>query len=536
MDILITNGQVIDGSGAARFRADVLIEGDRIADIGQFEGAQAELVIDADGHVVSPGFIDMHSHADLTLPFGPTADSLVQQGITTAVVGQCGLSPAPLMPETREQVTSSMEAWSQMAPKMPMPWEAWSSFGSFLDHLTQIGISMNIAPLVGQGMIRSAIMGLTDGPATQEQMARMQVEVHKAMDEGAIGISTGLIYPPGSYASTAELIEVTRPAGVRGGFYFSHLRGEGANLLAALSEAITIGRETGAAVEVSHFKATGKSNWDKLPRAIEMIERAQAEGLDITADTYPYTAGSTTLLSLLPEWAQAGGKEATLQRLAEPSTRREMAVAMQTSGGYRDIEWQDVMVASCPDRPDYQGRRVAELAEQLHKSPQEVVFDILLETDLEASMFLFQMSEENLKLKLRHPAVMIGTDSFGFAAEGPRRQGVPHPRNYGVYPRLLGRYVRELGVLSLEEAIWKAAGFPARKLRLADRGLVRKGYKADLVIFDPAAINDRATFEDPHQYPAGIAYVIVNGKIVVGHNVHTGARPGVVLRGEGSSA
>ena len=535
MDILITNGQVIDGSGAARFEADVLVENDRITDIGQLEGALAELVIDADGHVVSPGFIDMHSHADLTLPFGPTADSLVQQGITTAVVGQCGLSPAPLMPETREQVTRSMEAWSQMAPKMPMPWEAWSSFGSFLDYLSQIGISMNIVPLVGQGMIRSAIMGLADGPASQEQTARMQVEVHQALDEGAMGISTGLIYPPGSYASTEELIEVTRPVGQRGGFYFSHLRGEGATLLEALAEAIRIGRETGVAVEVSHFKTTGKSNWDKLPRAIEMIERAQAQGLDITADTYPYTAGSTTLLSLLPEWAQAGGKVATLQRLADPTVRREMADSMRRAGGYRDVDWQDVMVASCPGRPDFQGLRIAELAERHGKSPHEVVFDILMETDLEASMFLFQMSEENLKLKLRHPAVMIGTDSFGFAAEGPRRQGVPHPRNYGVYPRLLGRYVRELGVLSLEEAVWKVAGFPATKLRLPDRGLIRRGYKADLVIFDANTISDRATFENPHQYPMGIAYVIVNGKIVVQDNVHTGARPGMVIRREGKS-
>ncbi len=530
MDTLIKNGQIIDGSGAGRFEADVMVEANRIVEIGRLEGAQAESVIDASGYVVSPGFIDVHSHADLTLPFGPTADSLVHQGITTAVVGQCGLSPAPLMEETRDEVTKAMEVWSQMTPKMPMPWDAWSSFGSYLDYLTQTSISMNVVPLVGQGMIRSAIMGYADGPASKDQMARMQAEVDRAMDEGAVGISTGLIYPPGSYATTEELIDVTWPVGRRGGFYFSHLRGEGGRLLEALAEAIRIGRETGAAVEVSHFKATGKSNWDKLPRAIEMIEQARSEGLDVTADTYPYTAGSTTLVSLLPEWAQEGGKEATLRRLADSATRREMAASMQRSGGYMDVEWQDVMIASCPTRPEYQGHRVAELAEQFHRSPYEIVFDVLLETELEASMFLFQMPEESIYLKLRHPAVMIGTDSFGFAAEGPRRQGMPHPRNYGVYPRLLGRYARDLGVLSLEEAVWKAAGFPAQKLRLSDRGLLKRGYKADLVIFDPDTVIDRATFEAPHQYPSGIAYVIVNGQVVVRDNIHTGARPGSILR------
>ena len=531
MDILIKNAQVVDGSGGDRYNADVAVEGDRMVDIGPLPDVPAEMVIDAAGAVVSPGFIDAHSHADLTLPFGPTADSLVHQGITTAVVGQCGLSPAPLSDETRAQVTETMDAWAaQMAPKVGMPWDEWATFGGFLDYLTRNGISMNVVPLVGQGMVRSAVMGFAGGPADDSQVARMRDEVARALDEGAFGISTGLIYPPGSYATTEELIEVTRPVGERGGFYFSHIRSEGGGLLDALAEAIRIGRETGAAVEVSHFKATGKTNWSKLPRAIEMIEEARAEGLDVTADTYPYTAGSTTLLSLLPEWAQEGGKDATLKRLSDPAARREMARSMQSSGGYRDVEWKDVVVASCPTRPQYQGRTVAQLADEYGKPPQEIVFEVLLETGLEASMFLFQISEDNLKTKLRHPAVMIGTDSFGFAAEGPRRQGVPHPRNYGVYPRLLGRYVREEGVLSLEGAVWKASGFPAQKLRLPDRGLLKAGYKADLVIFDPDSIIDRATFEAPHQYPDGISYVIVNGQVVVRDNVHTEARPGRVLR------
>ena len=530
MDILIKNATVVDGSGAPRYEADVAVEGNRIVAIGPLPDARAELVVDAAGLVVSPGFIDMHSHADLTLPFGPTAPSLVHQGITTAVVGMCGLSAAPLLDETRAQVTATMDAWvAQMGPKLPIPWSEWSSFGEFLEYLRRTGISMNIVPLVGQGMVRSAVMGFADGAASPAQVAAMQKLVARAMDEGAFGISTGLIYPPGSYASTAELIEVTRPVGERGGYYFSHIRGEGETLLEAVSEAVRIGREAGAAVEVGHFKATGRANWDKLPQAIAILERARAEGLDVTADTYTYTAGSTTVLSLLPEWAQEGGRDATLQRLSDSATRRAMSDSMRTGGGHGDVDWADIMIGSCAARPEYQGHTVAPLAEELGRSAHDVVFDVLLESELEASMFTFQISPDNVKVKLRHPAIMIGTDSFGFAATGPMHQGVPHPRNYGVYPRLLGRYVREERVLSLEEAVWKSTGFPAQKLRLSDRGLVKSGYQADLVIFDPDTIVDRATFQDPHQYPAGIAYVIVGGEVVVHDNVHTGARPGNVL-------
>jgi len=530
LDILIKNATVVDGSGAPRYEADIVIAESRIIDIGPLPGAQAELVIDAAGYVVSPGFIDMHSHADLTLPFGPTAPSLLHQGITTAVVGQCGLSPAPLLDGTRPQVTATMDAWvAQMGPKLPIPWSEWSSFGGFLDYLRRIGISLNIVPLVGQGMIRSAVMGFAAGPANPAQICAMQGLVMRALEEGAFGISTGLIYPPGSYASTAELIEVTRPVGERGGFYFSHIRGEGETLLEAVSEAVRIGRESGAAIEVGHFKATGRANWSKLSEAIAILERARGEGLDVTADTYPYAAGSTTFLSLLPEWAQEGGRDATLQRLSDPATRRKMSDSMRTEGGHGDVDWQDIMIGSCPAKPQYQGHTVAQISAKLGRSAHDVVFDVLLESELEASMFTFQISPENIKVKLRHPAIMIGTDSFGFAAAGPMHQGIPHPRNYGVYPRLLGRYVREERVLSLEEAVWKASGFPARKLRLSDRGLLKKGYRADLVIFDPGAIIDRATFQDPHQYPAGIAYVIVNGQVVVHGNVHTGTRPGQVL-------
>ena len=524
LDILIRNGLVIDGSGAPRCRRDVAVEGDRIVEVGRLEGAEAETVIDAAGCVVSPGFVDMHSHADFTLPICPTADSLVRQGITTAVVGQCGISPAPPAAGIRELAIAALGSG-----EVPVPWDEWSSFGSYLDYLRRIGTSVNVVPLVGQGAMRAVTMGFSADPPDEAQMAQMQTGVVKAMDEGAVGISTGLIYPPGSYASTEELIAITQPVGERDGFYFSHVRGEGDTLLEAVAEAIRIGREAGAAVQISHFKAAGRDNWDKASQALCLIDQARAEGLDVTADMYSYLAGSTYLSATLPEWAQEGGKAAIVRRLDDPEIRQKMAVDMRSTGFFRIIEWEQVLISSSPKNRDYEGCYVAGLAVQAGKSPYDWVFDALLETGLDMSVVFFMMSEDNCQLELRHPAMMIGTDGFGMATEGPLSRGVPHPRNYGTYPRVLGRYVREQGVVSLEEAIWKMSGSPAQKLRWPDRGLVKKGYKADLVVFDPETVADRATYEAPHQYPVGISYVIVNGKPVVCDNCHTQVRPGSIL-------
>jgi N-acyl-D-amino-acid deacylase len=521
---LIKNAQVVDGSGAPRYRADIALEGDHIAGIGQLVGAEAEVVIDASGCVVTPGFVDMHSHTDFTLPICPTADSLVHQGITTAVVGQCGASPAPLLAETREQVIAMTQSQER-----PLPWDEWSTFGDYLAYLGRIGTSINVVPLVGQGMVRSAVMAFSAAPATPEQTARMQAEVARAMQEGAIGVSSGLIYPPGSYASTEELIAVARPAGELNGYYFSHIRGEGDTLLQAVAEAIRIGRETGAAVQISHFKAYGRANWPKSAQALELVDRARREGLDVTTDMYPYLAGSTGLTALLPEWAQEGGKEAILARLEEAAIRQQMTADMQSTSQFAASGWDKVLISSAPRKRAYEGRTVADLATQAHKPPPEWVLDALLETELEASIISFHSSEENRRQELRYPAMMIGTDGYGLAVDGPLSTGLPHPRNYGTFPRVLGRYVREAGVISLEEAIHKMSGLPAQKLRWTDRGLVREGFKADLVILDPETIVDQATYEAPHQYPLGILHVIVNGQLVVREGAHTGARPGEIL-------
>ena len=524
LDIWIRNGSVIDGSGVPRRRADVAVQGGRIVEVGVLEGARAATVIDAAGRVVTPGFVDRHSHADRTLPILPTADSLVHQGITTVVGGMCGASLAPLLPETRAEMTAR-----RTFDDAPLPWHEWSTYGSYLDYLRRNGIAINMVPMVGQGTVREAVMGFVSRVPEADELARMQHEVVRALEEGAIGLTTGLIYPPGSYATTEELIAVTRPVGERHGYYFSHIRGEAARLLDAIAEAIRIGRESGAAVEIGHFKAAGQPNWPKAAEGLALIDRAYAEGLDITTDMYPYLAGSSSLVSMLPEWAQDGGKEATLKRLADAETRKRMAADMDKVGFFRGTAWDKVLIAGSPQNRAYEGHTVAELAAAEAQPPHEWIFDALLETELQMTMISEYACEENLVLQLQHPRMMIGTDADGRAPQGILSQGLPHPRNYGTFPRILGRYVREQGILSLEEAIHRMCGLPAAKLRWQDRGLIKRGYAADLVILDPDTVIDRATYQAPHQYPLGIEHVLVNGQLVIRNGEHTGARPGQIL-------
>ncbi|MCL4561278.1 MAG: D-aminoacylase [Chloroflexi bacterium] len=523
LDKLIRNGQVLDGTGKRGYAADVAIQGDRIVDVGHLPGAQAEVVIDASGKVVAPGFIDMHSHADMLLPVAPDAESLIHQGITTVVTGQCGASPAPLLEMTRRQVIEMIGE-----EDVPMPWNEWSTFGSYLDYLQKTGISVNMAPLVGQGMVRSAVMGFSAARPNEDQIEAMQHEVVSAMEAGAIGVSTGLIYPPGSYAAMDELIEITKPVGERKGFYFSHIRGEGDTLLEAITEAIEIGRKTGSPVEISHFKAAGADNWWKAGPALELIDKARLEGLDVTADMYPYLAGSTGLVALLPEWAQEGGKDAISKRLLDPETRTKMTGDMKTGGFFRIAEWDKVLISDSRTR-EYAGRYISELSEEVNKTPYDWVFDALLETEGEIGMIVFMMSEENVRMQLPHPAMMIGTDGVGLAIDGPLAKGVPHPRNFGTFARILGQYVREEKILTLENAIFKMTGLPAKKLQLMDRGLVKKNHHADLVVFDAEIVSDLATYPQPFQYPSGFDHVLVNGELVLSQGKGTGARPGRMI-------
>jgi N-acyl-D-amino-acid deacylase len=527
-DILIRNANVIDGSGKPAYEADVAIDEGRIAAVGDLKQANGKHEIDAQGSAVTPGFIDMHSHADFSLPIQPTADSMLHQGITTAVVGQCGLSPAPLLDESREEVVAALSGFFGEFTNN-VPWHEWSSVGSYLDFLKHRGVSPNVLQLVGQGVIRASVIGLGEGRADKNQMAKMRDLVAEAMAQGAIGLSTGLIYPPGSFTASEELIELTQTVGERNGYYFSHIRGEGDTLLEAIAEAINIGRETGASVQISHFKAAPKDNWEKSAQGLQLIEQARAEGLDVTADLYPYRAGSTTLVTMLPQWAHVGGPAEILKRLDDPAMRSKMIADMQTGGFARGMAWDLVLITSSSQRREYEGCYVSDLAARADKAPYDWVFDALLETRLDMSMAVFGMSAENRHREIQFPAMMICTDGFGLAATGPLAKGVPHPRSYGAFPRVLGQYVRDLQVLTLEEAVYRMTGLPAQKLRLKDRGMIRSGFAADLVVFDPAAVSDRATYDNPHQYAGGISQVIVNGKFVIRDENHTGATPGMVL-------
>jgi N-acyl-D-amino-acid deacylase len=523
LDILIRGGTVIDGTGRPARRADVAIAGDRIEAIGLLSGASAARVIDAAGHVVAPGFVDMHSHADFVLPGLPTAESKIHQGFTLEVVGNCGASPAPLTPARRQDVIDTS------ALTLPaLAWD-WTTFRSYLDGLTRQGISINVAPLVGHGTIRLLVMGPGDARPTADVIHAMAREVRRAMDEGAIGLSTGLIYAPGVFADTDELVALARAAGQAGGFYASHIRGEGDTLLPAIAEAIDVGRRASVPVEISHLKAAGRSNWPKMARAIELIEAARAEGLDVTADMYPYPAGSTALSALLPAWIHAGGRDALLARLADAADRARLRVVLDGPGMARDAGWDGIVIAGCPARPEYEGQTLARIAAGLGMSPDEAVIEVLRQAKGDADMILFMMSEDNVALGLGRPWVMIGSDGEGRAARGPYATGKPHPRNYGTCPRLLGHYVRDRGLLSLPEAIRKLASLPAGKLGFCDRGRLEPGAAADVVVFDPATIADTATFAEPHRYPDGVPWVLVNGEPVIAGGQHTGRRPGRVL-------
>lgn len=522
VDKIFRNGEIVDGSGKTRFKGDVAIEGDKIVAVGDLGEMQADVELDIAGKVISPGFIDMHSHADMTLPLAPEADSLVHQGITTVVTGHCGHSPAPITDENRNEVKKLLGD-----EDIEIPWERLETFGGFVEYMQEIGLSLNMTPIVGQGMIRSAVVGYSSERPNEDQIEQMQKLVEQAMDEGAIGISTGLIYPPGSYASTEELIEVTKPVGARGGIYFSHIRGEGDTLLEATKEEIEIGRKTGAAIHHSHFKAAGRENWGLAKPALDLIDQANAEGLRMTADMYPYLAGGTSLVAILPEWAQEGGLEAIAQRLTDKSTRVRMTESMQTEGFFKVAEWDKVLIPSSSN-PAYQGKYISELAEAAGKTPFDWIFDALLETKGQTGMILFMMSEENVKMQLTHPSMMIGTDGAGVPFEGPMAKGAPHPRSFGTYPKVLGKYVREEKVLTLEDAVRRMTGYPAQTLGYTDRGTLVRGSKADLVIFDPLTVIDKADFINPFQKPAGIEHVLVNGQFVVQSGEHTRARPGVV--------
>ncbi|MFQ6014900.1 MAG: amidohydrolase family protein [Anaerolineae bacterium] len=524
-DFLIKDVQVVDGSGQPASVADVALQGDLIVEVGGLGAVQAERTVDGKGLVAAPGFIDMHTHSDFTLPANPLAESKIRQGVTTEVIGNCGLSPAPLNPATKEDL---LQYTGFLQPLLT--WE-WTAFGGYLDHLREVGTAVNVVPLVGHGTVRIAVMGFADAPPTRKQMKEMKELVAQAMDEGAFGLSTGLIYPPGCYAATDELVELSRVAAAHNGHYFSHIRGEAETLLEAIEEAITIGREAGLPVEIAHFKAAGQTNWDKAPEAVALVEQARQGGLDLSADLYPYLAGSTNLSALLPAWAHEGGVTQLLARLGDDRQRRRIREEMTSGKGAlgREVGYDRTYIALCPGHPQYEGKTLIQIGEVRNQEAVDVLFDLLLETDCQAGMITFMMSEDNFRLGLSQPWMMVGSDGLSLAPYGKLGQGKRHPRSYGTFPRILARYVREEGMLSLPQAIRKMTALPAEKLGLADRGRLQKGMKADIVLFDPVKVEDQATYAEPYQYPSGVEYVFVNGQLTVERGQHSGALAGRVL-------
>jgi N-acyl-D-amino-acid deacylase len=490
-DLVILGGRVVDGSGAPGFAADVGIRGDRIAAVGDLSAARAGVRVDAGKHVVAPGFIDVHSHDDGAVLLHPTMDFKLRQGVTTDVVGNCGLGAAP-----HAAATAVLRAFH---PGRTFP--AWEGHRGYRAALESEPPSCNVGVLVGHNTLRGAVLGLRRDAPSAGELAAMQELVREGMAAGALGFSTGLVYEPGRHATTEEVIALARVAGEAGGLYATHMRDEGARLLDSIRETLRIGDEAGIPVQISHHKAAGRESWGLVRASLGLIEEARARGLDATADQYPYTAASTVLAAVLQQRGLSGGAG---------------------GGGVGRMEPGDVRVASAPGHPEWEGRTLVELAATLGCDAETAARRVVDEAPGATAIFEI-MNEDDVRLVMRHPTTMIGSDGL------PSLEGKPHPRLYGTFPRVLGRYVRALGVLALEEAVHRMTGLPARKFRLADRGAVREGAFADLVVFDPATVCDTGSYDDPHRFPAGIPHVLVNGRFVVRDGAHTGARPGRCL-------
>jgi len=526
-DILILNGMILDGSGRPAYKADVGIKGDRLAAIGQLAGQEAVRILDATGRYVTPGFIDIHSHSDEAAVLNPRMESKIHQGVTLEVVGNCGSSAAPLLGEAVKAEEKELSYYGYTLD--------WRTLDEYFCRIEKAGISNNLITLIGNGTIRASVMGTVMRRPTTAEMAKMKALLEECLAVGAWGLSTGLIYPPSNYADTAELIELSRLVALHGGIYASHIRNESTHLLEAVAEAITIGREAGVPVEIAHHKAAGQANWGKVKESLAMIEEARAHGVAVTCDQYPYIASSTGLSVIIPDWAHEGGREGLLRRLQDPATRQRITQEIKTERpGWENVSlesgWHNILIAGARNHRELEGKTTWELAELWGKDPVEASMDLLISEEGEVAVVIFSMCEEDVQTVMRAPFVMVGSDASARAPYGPLGQGKPHPRAYGTFPRILGRYVRELGILTWEEAVHKMTGLPAARLGLARRGLLAEGYYADVVVFDPTTVADTATFVEPHQYPVGIDYVLVNGVLTVEKGEHTGALAGRVLR------
>lgn len=522
-DVIIRGGSVIDGTGAPPVIADVAIAGDRIVKIGPVRGTGAT-TINASGKIVCPGFIDIHSHTDLSLLVNPRAESKIRQGVTTEVAGQDGSSLAPL---TEDRLKSLRAGYGR---RYGVDVD-WTDFTGLFNTLEQQGIGVNFMSLAGQGTIRGYVVGNENVPAGPRQIDAMKALVDQAMSEGAWGLSSGLEYTPGSFAGEDEIAELCKVAAGYNGFYATHMRNEDDYLIEAVTEAISTARKAEISLQIAHFKASGRRNRDKVDVAFELIGQAVEEGMDIALDRYPYIAYATTLQNLFPTRFRAGGAEAFVTRLQSPDVlpgMRQAAIEKVDMLG----DWSAVMITSVTrgENQDYVGQRVSEIVADSGQDPFEFVRELLIAENGSVGMVGFGMSEEEIRSVLTHPLVMVASDGGAAADYGPLSETKPHPRYYGTFPRVLGKYCRDDQLFDLPVAVHKMTGMPARKLGLSDRGTIGVGLTADLVVFDPETVIDRADFMNPHQYARGIDFVLVNGAVVIEKGEHTGALAGKVLR------
>ena len=532
-DVLIKGGTVYDGAGGEPRHLDVAIRGDRIVEIGTLRKARANTVVDASGLAVAPGFINMLSHSETSLIVDGRSMSELKQGVTTQIFGEGSMGPLTLEMKAR-----------RIAQQGDIKYDiTWTTLAEYLAYLEKRGISQNVASFIGAPTLREYVIGLQDKAATPEQLDKMRELVRQEMEAGALGITTALIYPPATFAKTEELIELSKVAAKYKGKYIAHIRSEADQLAEAVEETIRISREAGLPAEIYHLKASGRENWSKLDRVLAMIEEARRNGLQITADMYTYTAGATGLNSCMPPWVYDGGSDAAYRRLEDPETREKIAAAMRAPSN----NWENLyMLAGSPDRillvgfksealKPLTGKTLADVARMRGKDPVETIMDLVLEDRSRIGTVYFMMDEENVKKQIRQPWVSFGSDAASMAPEGVFLKSSTHPRAYGNFARLLGKYVREEKVIPLTEAVRRLSGLPATNLGLDHRGFLEPGMFADVVVFDPDTITDVATYEKPQQYSVGVKHVFVNGVQVLRDGEHTGAKPGRALWGPGKT-
>jgi dihydroorotase/N-acyl-D-amino-acid deacylase len=531
-DLLIRNGRIVDGSGRAGYVADVAIKGDRIVRIGKLSQATAARTIDAQGLVIAPGFIDMLGQSEQYLLIDPRAMSKVMMGVTTEITGE-GESIAPINERQIKEQEDFLRRFNLTID--------WRTLDEYFKRLDKQGSGVNLGTFVGATQVREYVIGYDDRPPTPQELEQMKKLVADAMRDGALGLSTSLQYVPARFAKTDELVELAKVARQYGGIYATHQRSEANTIDASLDEVFEIAQKAKIPVEIWHLKTAYKKNWGRMPYVLDRIKQARDRGLDVTADIYPYIAGSTALSACLPPWALEGGTDKMLARLRDPQTRQRL----KTEISQEQTTWENiylgsggpggVLIGSVVNRElePLQGKRISEIAEEQKKDPLDAVFDLIVADRGQTGAIYFMMSEDDMRAAMKSPLVSFCTDSGSRATDGPLAGSKSHPRGWGSYPRILGSYVRDEKLLSLEAAIHKMTGAPAARVGLKERGLIKEGMFADITVFDPAKVIDRATFESPNQYPIGIDYVIVNGKISVDKGQRTSALAGRVLRGPG---